>query len=62
MVSVVQPEKEREKGRPVFEGRLERGVTNRIEVEVLAGTEGEEGAKSGKVEWEKVTAFVFVMR
>jgi hypothetical protein len=55
---------ESDRSRPVFEGRLERGVVNRVEVEVLAASEGGKGVEKGKegVEWEKMSAFVYLPR
>lgn len=62
MSETIKPGVERDKSRPIFEARLERGIVGRIEVEVLAG-KGPSG-KSGKeeVEWEKCTIFVHVWR
>jgi hypothetical protein len=62
MSEYIKPGAERDKSRPVFEARLERGTVGRIEVEVLAG-KGTVG-KGGKeeVEWEKCTIFVHVWR
>ena len=59
---VIKPGIERDKEKPVFEARVERGTVGRVEVEVLAG-KGTVG-KAGKeeVEWEKVTVFVHVLR
>jgi hypothetical protein len=54
---------ERDKSRPLFDARLERGIVNRIEVEVLAGKIAG-GGKTGKeeVQWEKMTVFVHVLK
>jgi hypothetical protein len=62
MSEYIKPGTERVKDRPVFDARLERGIVNRIEVEVLAG-KGTLG-KGGKeeVDLEKCTVFVHVMR
>ncbi|RDI89645.1 hypothetical protein Vi05172_g691 [Venturia inaequalis] len=62
MSEAIKPGAERDKSRPIFEARLERGTVGRIEVEVLAG-KGPSG-KSGKeeVEWEKCSIFVHVWR
>lgn len=62
MSETIKPGVERDKSRPIFEARVERGTVGRIEVEVLAG-KGPSG-KSGKeeVEWEKCTIFVHVWR
>lgn len=58
----IKPGADRDKSRPSFEVRLERGAVSRIEVEVLAG-KGTVG-KGGKedVDWERCTLFVHVMR
>jgi hypothetical protein len=59
---IIKPGVERDKSKPTFEARLDRGTVGRIEVEVLAG-KGPSG-KGGKeeVEWEKCTIFVHVWR
>ena len=71
-VEVVRPGGlgERDKTRPLFEARLERGRVNRIEVEVLAGKDGGRGTATvvngvgGKegVEWERCTIFVHSLK
>jgi hypothetical protein len=62
MSEYTKPGSERIKDHPLFEARLERGMVNRIEVEVLAG-KGTVG-KGGKeeVELERCSLFVHVMR
>jgi hypothetical protein len=66
-------DKERDKSKPVFDARLEKGGVNKIEVEVLAGknnaayvpVNGEAGPQEPKkkdVQWEKITCFVHVLR
>ncbi|KAF2835544.1 Bromodomain-containing protein [Patellaria atrata CBS 101060] len=62
-----QEDKNKEKGRPLFDGRLQAGV-NRIEVEVIAATAAPPPRGSGikpqeeKIEWEKMTVYVNLMR
>lgn len=53
----------KEKGRPLFEGKLNPGV-NRIEVEAIAEVPAKKGGKKegGEVEGEKCTIFVHLMR
>ena len=74
----ISPKPEGERGRPVYEARLERGGVGRVEVEVLAekersglalaareGGEDEEkgvGKKEEMVERERVVVYVHVMR
>jgi hypothetical protein len=53
---------ERDKNRPLFEGRLEIGAVNKIEVELLAGKPSAGGRGKEEVQWEKITCFVHVMR
>ncbi|KAF1992633.1 Bromodomain-containing protein [Aulographum hederae CBS 113979] len=58
MVEVVRPEKERQKGFPLYEGRLESGMVNRLEVECMTEKEG----ASKELLWEKMTVFVNLVR
>jgi hypothetical protein len=53
---------ERDKTRPQFEARLDRGVVNKIEVEILAGKASEAAGEKDEVEWEKLTCFVHCLR
>jgi hypothetical protein len=53
---------ERDKNRPLFEGRLEVGIVNKIEVELLAGKQGVNSRGKEEVQWEKITCFVHVLR
>lgn len=59
-----------DRSRPIYEGRLERGTVNRIEVEVLAAKElgrsstGAGGLREAKegVDMERCTVFVHLLR
>jgi hypothetical protein len=53
---------ERDKNRPLFDGRLEIGAVNKIEVELLAGKPGLSGRGKDEIQWEKITCFVHVLR
>jgi hypothetical protein len=53
---------ERDKNRPLFDGRLEIGTVNKIEVELLAGKQGVNSRGKEEVQWEKITCFVHVLR
>jgi hypothetical protein len=53
---------ERDKNRPLFDGRLEIGAVNKIEVELLAGKPGVSGRGKDEIQWEKITCFVHVLR
>jgi hypothetical protein len=57
-----KPGTERIKDRPLFEARLERGMVNRIEVEVLAGKANATKGGKEEVELEKCTLYVHVLR
>jgi hypothetical protein len=62
MLEGTRQDGQKEKGRPVFEGKLVQGV-NRIEVEVVAEREkGRQEKGKGEVEGEKCTVFVHLMR
>jgi len=51
---------ERDKCRPLFEARLDRGQVHKIEVEVLAA---KANAKTGRdLQWEKITCLAHIMR
>ena len=64
LYEVTKPD--RAKGKPLYEGRLEPGKVNRIEVEVVAEVPRPEAraspVKAGGIEGEKLTAFVHLMR
>jgi hypothetical protein len=53
---------ERDKTKPLFEARLDRGSVNKIEVEVLAGKAGVKSGEKDDVEWEKLTCFIHCLR
>jgi hypothetical protein len=57
-----KPGTERVKDRPLFEARLEKGMVNRIEVEVLAGKVNATKGGKEEVELEKCTLYVHVLR
>jgi hypothetical protein len=58
----IKPGAERDKTRPLFEARLERGGVNRIEIEVLAGKEKKNASGKEEVELERCTVFVHVLK
>ncbi|KAF2436323.1 Bromodomain-containing protein [Tothia fuscella] len=62
MSEYIKPGGERDKGRPVYEARCERGGVNRVEVEIMAG-KGNLG-KGGReeVDWERVKLFIHVLK
>jgi hypothetical protein len=53
---------ERDKSRPLFDGRLDVGAVNKIEVELLAGKPGVNSRGKEEVQWEKITCFVHILR
>ena len=59
---IMRPSVEKDMARPFYEFRLERGIVNKIEVELLQARalQGEKGKE--KAHWEKMTVFVHVMR
>jgi hypothetical protein len=57
---VIRPGIERDKERPLYEVRMEKGMVNRIEVELLAGGLMKDGKE--QLQWEKMLVFVHVRR
>jgi hypothetical protein len=59
---IMRPAVEKDASRPFYEFRLERGMVNKVEVELLQARVvfGEKGKE--KAHWEKMTVFVHVMR
>jgi RSC chromatin remodeling complex RSC4-like protein len=53
---------ERDKSRPSFDAKLDRGSVNKIEVEILASKPGAVPGEKDQVEWEKLTCFVHCLR
>lgn len=51
-----------DRSRPVFEAKLQRGIVNKLEVEVLAGKADASIGEKDEVEWEKLTCFIHCLR
>jgi hypothetical protein len=55
-------EGERDKTKPIFDVRLERGSVNKVEVEILAGKSEIRSGEPDDVQWEKLTCFIHSLR
>jgi hypothetical protein len=53
---------DRDKTKPIFEIRLERGAVNKVEVEILAGKAEVRPGEKDDVQWEKLTCFIHCLR